>query len=144
MRNFVIDHVRYHVELSGKGLPLLLLHGFTGDSTTWANLVEKLQLERRCIMPDIVGHGKTESPEDSSSYEIKTVASHMIQLLDRLKIKQVDLLGYSMGGRLALAIAVNYPERVRRLILESASPGLETEEERAERRQKDNQLARNT
>lgn len=53
----------------------------------------------------------------------------------------VDLVGYSMGGRLALAYAVRNPERVRRLVLESASPGLETEEERAQRRVDDEALA---
>lgn len=141
MRKIVVDSVRYHVEIRGKGMPMLLLHGFTGDSSTWAQLAENLCLERTCIMPDIVGHGKTDSPENGLLYEIENVANHLKKILDTLKVEQVDLLGYSMGGRLALAFAVKYPERVRRLILESASPGIKSEEERLERRQKDEQLA---
>ena len=60
-----------------------------------------------------------------------SVANDMKQILDLLKIEKVDLLGYSMGGRLALSFAIQYPKCVRKLILESSSPGLKTEEERA-------------
>jgi 2-succinyl-6-hydroxy-2,4-cyclohexadiene-1-carboxylate synthase len=93
------------------------------------------------IIPDIIGHGKSEAPDDSSRYQIESAAGDIRTLLDKLEIKQVDILGYSMGGRLALTFALFYPERVRKLILESASPGLETEKERKLRRMKDGELA---
>ena len=64
----------------------------------------------------------------------------MKQILELLKIEKTDILGYSMGGRLALTFAIQYPLRVRKLILESASPGLITEEERANRRMQDRKL----
>lgn len=142
--NIVIDDVRYHYELFGQNddiPPLLLLHGFTGDGTTWEPLCKQLEEERQCIVLDIIGHGRTESPEDGKYYNINQVAYHLEQLLNALHIEKIDLLGYSMGGRLALTFAVHYPERVHKLILESASPGLKTEAERSARRLQDEKLA---
>jgi 2-succinyl-6-hydroxy-2,4-cyclohexadiene-1-carboxylate synthase len=136
-----INSLEYHVEVCGEGFPLVVLHGFTGDSSTWAPFCSVWGKHSRLIIPDIIGHGKTESPEDINRYKMEAAAADLIMLLDHLKIEQIDLLGYSMGGRLALTIAILYPERIRKLILESASPGLETDEERILRRMKDKELA---
>jgi 2-succinyl-6-hydroxy-2,4-cyclohexadiene-1-carboxylate synthase len=136
-----INGLRYHVELCGEGFPLLLLHGFTGDSSTWTPFCSVWGTHSSLIIPDIIGHGKTDSPEEIDRYKMEAAAEDVITLLDQLGIDQIDLLGYSMGGRLALTICILYPQRVRKLILESASPGLETEEERTQRRMKDAQLA---
>jgi 2-succinyl-6-hydroxy-2,4-cyclohexadiene-1-carboxylate synthase len=125
----------------GEGFPLLLLHGFTGDSSTWTPFCPTWGKHSKLIIPDIIGHGETESPVDVNRYNIESSAKDLLKLLDRLEIEQTDLLGYSMGGRLALTFAILYPERVRKLILESASPGLKTEEERMQRRMKDGELA---
>lgn len=131
----------YHVEVCGGGFPLLLLHGFTGDSSTWTPFCPVWGKHSKLIIPDIIGHGETESPEDIKRYKIESAAEDLILLLDQLEIEKIDLLGYSMGGRLALTLAILYPERVRKLILESASPGLKTDEERMLRRMKDEELA---
>ncbi|SDN89838.1 2-succinyl-6-hydroxy-2,4-cyclohexadiene-1-carboxylate synthase [Bacillus sp. OK048] len=133
----------YHVEVCGvsKGFPFLLLHGFTGDASTWVPFCTVWGKHSRLIIPDIIGHGKTEAPEEIHRYSIEAAAADMIVLLDQLEIAQIDVLGYSMGGRLALTIALLYPERVRKLILASSSPGLKTEEERTFRRMKDGELA---
>jgi 2-succinyl-6-hydroxy-2,4-cyclohexadiene-1-carboxylate synthase len=136
-----INGLRYHVEVCGEGFPLLLLHGFTGDSSTWTPFCPVWGKHSELIIPDIIGHGKTDSPEEINRYTIEAAVEDIITLLDQLKIDQIDLLGYSMGGRLALTISILYPQRVRKLILESASPGLETEEERTRRRMKDTELA---
>jgi 2-succinyl-6-hydroxy-2,4-cyclohexadiene-1-carboxylate synthase len=138
----IVDGIQYHVEISGDGFPLVLLHGFTGDGTTWAPFHQDWGQHSRLIIPDIIGHGKTDAPDDLNRYQIESVAADMVNILDQLEVKQVDILGYSMGGRLALTIAILYPERVRKLILESASPGLPTEEERRDRRKKDGELAK--
>ena len=74
-------------------------------------------------------------------YQIEQVASDLKNILEQLAISKVHILGYSMGGRLALTFASLYPQCVRSLLLESTSPGLETEEERMERRKQDQQLA---
>lgn len=137
----VTGGIRYHVEICGKGFPLVMLHGFTGDSSTWTTFCERLGKHSRLIIPDIIGHGKTESPEAAGRYRMEEAAQDLISILDELQIEQIDLLGYSMGGRLALSFACLYPERVRKLILESASPGLESEDERKQRRMKDAELA---
>lgn len=137
----IIDGIRYHIQICGEGFPLLLLHGFTGDATTWKAFSDSWGSHSKLIIPDIIGHGKSESPKDLKRYQIDSAAADLKQLLDHLNIDQVDLLGYSMGGRLALTFAILFPERVRKLILESASPGLEKEEERLLRRMKDAELA---
>jgi 2-succinyl-6-hydroxy-2,4-cyclohexadiene-1-carboxylate synthase len=137
------DGIQYHVEVYGKGyIPLVLLHGFTGDSSTWTPFYDAWGKQMKLINPDIIGHGKTESPDVLSRYQIESVAKDLKTILDHLDVKQVDLLGYSMGGRLALTFALLFPERVRKLILESASPGLETENESHLRRMKDAELAK--
>ena len=73
-------------------------------------------------------------------YEILSVAKDMKQILELLKIEKTDILGYSMGGRLALSFAIQYPCFVRKLVLESSSPGLITEQERANRRIQDREI----
>lgn len=138
---YQINRITYQVEICGSGFPFLLLHGFTGDSSTWTPFCEEWGSHSTLIMPDIIGHGKTESPPDSARYKMELVVNDLKDLLDQLKISKVDLLGYSMGGRLALAFALQYPDRVRRLILESSSPGLPSKEERELRRLNDNKLA---
>jgi 2-succinyl-6-hydroxy-2,4-cyclohexadiene-1-carboxylate synthase len=136
-----INGLNYHVEVCGEGFPLLLLHGFTGDSSTWTPFCPVWGNHSKLIIPDIIGHGETDSPEDINSYQMESAAEDLILLLDQLDIEKIDLLGYSMGGRLALTLAILYPERIRKLILESASPGLKTNEERVLRRMKDEELA---
>jgi 2-succinyl-6-hydroxy-2,4-cyclohexadiene-1-carboxylate synthase len=140
--DMVIDGIRYHIEVDGDGLrPLVLLHGFTGDYTTWIPFIDSFGKYSKIIIPEIIGHGKTESPELLSRYQIEAAASDLRRILDQMDIQQADLLGYSMGGRLALTFALLFPERVRKLILESASPGLAAESERELRRMKDAELA---
>ncbi|MEH7492322.1 2-succinyl-6-hydroxy-2,4-cyclohexadiene-1-carboxylate synthase [Neobacillus niacini] len=136
-----IKGINYHVEVCGEGFPLLLLHGFTGDSSTWTPFCPVWGTHSKLIIPDIIGHGGTDSPGDINYYQMESAAEDLILLLDLLGIEKIDLLGYSMGGRLALTLAILYPERVRKLILESASPGLKTNEERVLRRMKDEELA---
>lgn len=136
-----LNGVDYHVEESGQGFPLLLLHGFTGSASTWAPLSTIIGKVSRMIMPDIIGHGLSSSPKNLERYDILNVAADLNLLLDRLGIKKIDLLGYSMGGRLAITFAVNYPEKVRKLVLESTTPGLKTINEQVERKQQDAALS---
>jgi len=136
-----IDDVSYFVDVNGEGIPLILLHGFTGDSTTWSSLVNQLGHKRKLVSVDIIGHGQTDSPENVNRYNILSVAQDMKKIIESLKFDQVDVLGYSMGGRLALTFALEYPQLVRKLILESSSPGLKTEAERKARQTQDEKLA---
>lgn len=139
--NIEVESGTFHVGLCGEGTPLLLLHGFTGNGDTWLPFCETLGRRSFMICPDLPGHGKTIVEDGIGHYSIESAARALKEILDRLEIEKADVLGYSMGGRLALAFALTYPDRVGRLILESASPGLESEEERRARRMKDNELA---
>lgn len=139
--NIKVNGRTYFVNTAGKGEPLLFLHGFTGDHTTWDEIVSKLQNEYQCIAIDILGHGKSAHPANSEEYRIETIAADVIDLLNKLNIGKVNVIGYSMGGRLAMTMAVLYPKRIKRLMLESSSPGLKTEAERAARRKHDHVLA---
>ena len=100
--------VSYEYEVVGSGEPLLLLHGFTGSMETWRSFISSWSEQFQVIVVDLVGHGKTESPEDVAHYDIRNVALQMKELLDYLHIEKAHILGYSMGGRLAITMACLY------------------------------------
>ena len=131
----------HHLKMRGSGEPLLLLHGFSGDSATWHGLARRLPGRFQVLALDILGHGRSDSPSEVASYQMDAVAADVVNLLDQATSAPTHLLGYSMGGRLALYLALRYPGRFRSLALESASPGLSDATARAERRRQDNELA---
>ncbi|HRJ41650.1 MAG TPA: 2-succinyl-6-hydroxy-2,4-cyclohexadiene-1-carboxylate synthase [Caldilineaceae bacterium] len=121
--------------------PLVLLHGFTGSGANWQSHADFLAESGFPVhAPDLPGHGSNQ-PMNSDDYTMDGAARQLARLLEQWSPGPVHLLGYSMGGRLALYFALHYPEKVTSLILESASPGLATPEERAARTASDNALA---
>nr|WP_293090492.1 2-succinyl-6-hydroxy-2,4-cyclohexadiene-1-carboxylate synthase [Okeania sp. SIO3B5] len=120
---------------------ILLLHGFMGSSNDFVDFIPQLCEYFCCLIVDLPGHGKTIVNGSDEYYDMENTAIALIHLLDELKIDKCYLFGYSMGGRLALYMAINFPTRFNKLILESASPGLKTEMERSLRRQSDLKLA---
>jgi 2-succinyl-6-hydroxy-2,4-cyclohexadiene-1-carboxylate synthase len=136
-----VNGIRLHADTAGEGPPLVLLHGFTGSGRSWDRFIPSWSSHFRTIAVDLIGHGQSEAPDDPSRYSMEHVVQDLAALLDQLEVGEASVLGYSMGGRLALSFAVLQPERVRALVLESASPGLRTEEEREARRNRDGQLA---
>jgi 2-succinyl-6-hydroxy-2,4-cyclohexadiene-1-carboxylate synthase len=136
-----LNGLEFHVEVEGSGPPLLLLHGFTGSVRAWDEVRPALAAAARCIWVDALGHGQSAIPAEPERYGLDWSTRDLTALLDSLELEQADVLGYSMGGRAALHFAVHAPQRVRRLILESASPGLESEVERSKRAESDNALA---
>lgn len=126
---------------TGGGLPLVLLHGFTGSTCNWRSHLPHLARHGRTIAVDLLGHGRTAAPAHPERYQMAHSAADLASLLARLCGKPVHLLGYSMGGRLALYLALTYPGQVRSLILESASPGLAEPAARRERVAGDEALA---
>jgi len=136
-----VNGVHYHVETAGEGSAFLLLHGFTGSAATWRTFLPSWSRRFRVIAIDCLGHGQSDAPPDPARYSTEHAVRDLAAMLDQLHVGQAHLLGYSMGGRLALSFAMMLPERVRSLILESSSPGLRTEEERTERRRSDEALA---
>jgi 2-succinyl-6-hydroxy-2,4-cyclohexadiene-1-carboxylate synthase len=136
-----LNGLEFNFDVWGHGPPLLLLHGFTGSSHAWDDLGHELAHTVRGIAPDLIGHGDSAQPTDASRYTLDWCARDLTALLDMLAIDRVSLLGYSMGGRVALHFALSAPERINLLILESATPGIEDPVERARRAQSDDALA---
>lgn len=141
MTRVTVNGVTYNAAVTGDGPPLVLLHGFAGSTENWAELIRLLSADFQVIVIDIIGHGASDKPEDATRYQMEYVARDIMDLLALLTNDPVHLLGYSMGGRLALYLAAHYPQHLRSLILESASPGLESPAERALRQKNDQQLA---
>lgn len=142
MRKILVEEIEYFVEISGDGPPIVLLHGFTGNGSTWKEIVPVLSGSFQVIAIDIIGHGKTASPVDIKRYEMDSVARDISFILDELELDKTYILGYSMGGRLALSFTALFPCRVNAIILESASPGLKTAAEKQERKKQDELLAK--
>jgi len=134
-----INGVDYHVRVTGEGAPLVALHGFTGSGANWSP--DLFPANTQLIAPDLLGHGQTESPDNYRRYGMSTVARDLVDLITRTTTPPVTLLGYSMGGRLALDFALHHTEYLSKLVLESASPGIEDEFERMARRGNDYALA---
>jgi 2-succinyl-6-hydroxy-2,4-cyclohexadiene-1-carboxylate synthase len=113
---------------------LLLLHGFTHTGASWKGVVAALGERYRALSPDLLGHG------GASDAQPVTLEAQLNQLL-RLAPSRYTLAGYSMGGRIALHLALADQGRVERLALIGASPGIAHERERAQRRADDERLA---
>ncbi|MCB9206037.1 MAG: 2-succinyl-6-hydroxy-2,4-cyclohexadiene-1-carboxylate synthase [Ignavibacteriales bacterium] len=121
--------------------PILFLHGFTGNFNDWKFVENKLPENFTPIFIDLIGHGKTSSPIDVKNYTSDSQIELLKELLVKLKIQECVIVGYSMGGRLALEFTLKYPEFVSALILESTSFGIEDESERKRRIESDEKLA---
>ncbi len=133
--------VDLHVERRGNGQRVVLLHGFTGDGTTMGGLAERLDTDAEVVIPDLVGHGRSCCPPDEGDYSIDSMAAQVASIGEGDASIPFHLVGYSMGGRVALTLACQRPELVRSLTLVGASAGLAGEAERAARRESDQKLA---
>ncbi|MBC1461481.1 2-succinyl-6-hydroxy-2,4-cyclohexadiene-1-carboxylate synthase [Listeria welshimeri] len=127
--------------LNGEKPVLLMLHGFTGSNKTFQESITHLEEHFSIVAPDLLGHGKTDSPDEIARYSIERIVDDLVTILQELKIMQCFVLGYSMGGRVATAFASSHPEMVRGLILVSSSPGLAQKDLQESRVQADNRLA---
>lgn len=127
--------------LNGEKPVLLMLHGFTGSNKTFQESITHLEKHFSIVAPDLLGHGKTDSPDEIARYSIERIVEDLVTILQELKIMQCFVLGYSMGGRVATAFASAHPEMVRGLILVSSSPGLAQKDLQESRVQADNRLA---
>lgn len=116
---------------------VLFLHGFTGSAEDWFPVFELLPEKYNYIAIDIIGHGKSDSPVDPAKYNVDSLTSQIKYIKDHITSNKIFLLGYSMGGRLALNYAIAYPDDIKGLILESTSAGIKSDEERQKRYEED-------
>ena len=123
------------------GKAIIFLHGFMGCADDWLKVMKHLQPEYYCIAIDLPGHGATKVTGGEDKYKMEETAAGLKEFFSKKKLEKVTLCGYSMGGRLALYFAMKYPEMIDKLILESATPGIIDDKERAERLRSDELLS---
>jgi 2-succinyl-6-hydroxy-2,4-cyclohexadiene-1-carboxylate synthase len=124
------------------GAPTLVaLHGFTGDGLDYSALRAHLDADLELLAPDLVGHGRSEAPDDLTEYAMGRCVEQICAAVAPLLTGPACWLGYSMGGRTALHVARARPDLVARLVLVSATPGLADPDEAAARRAQDAALA---
>jgi pimeloyl-ACP methyl ester carboxylesterase len=110
--------LKYYYEISGKGEPLLLLHGGLGSTDMFKPIMPAFTEHRQIIAIDLQGHGRTEL--GSRKLTLPDLGDDMATVLTQLGFKNVDVMGYSFGGGVSVPARVQHPEMVRRLALVSA------------------------
>jgi len=126
---------------SGEGPPLVLLHGFTGNHTSWDGWLPELSKRFRVFALDLPGHGDTKFDGRDSATGLPHVAAVIDRWLEKQGVVKADFIGYSMGGRTLLHLAALFPQRISSMIILSASPGIEDAAERSRRAHADDVLA---
>lgn len=141
MTRVASNGVRYEVRIGGRGPSVLLLHGFAGRGADWGSFLPALRVTRTTLVVDLLGHGRSDRPHDPARHALECQAADLAEIVRRLGLGPAAVIGYSFGARLGLQLALDQPEVVRALLLESPSPGIEDPAERAGRLTADRELA---
>ena len=114
-----VNGLKMYYEVHGSGDPVVLLHGsYMTITNNWTGWIGELAETRKVIAVEMQGHGRTADSERDFSYE--NLADDVAALLDHLKIPSADLIGYSMGGGVAMQCAIRHPGKVRKVVSISA------------------------
>jgi pimeloyl-ACP methyl ester carboxylesterase len=117
-----IGDLKMYYEIHGKGSPLVMIMGLTANKDWWPpEVIEALSKHFKTLIFDNRGAGRTDAPK--TDYSIKMFADDTIGLMDSLEIEEAHILGVSMGGMIAQELVLNYPDRVKKLVLCSTTPG---------------------
>lgn len=114
-----VNGLRLYYEISGQGEPLILLHGGLGSTEMMRELTAVFAKERRVIAVDLQGHGRTADIDRPIRYEL--MGDDIAALIRHLGLEQADVMGYSLGGGVALRTAIQHPEIVRKLVVVSTA-----------------------
>jgi pimeloyl-ACP methyl ester carboxylesterase len=117
---------------SGSGLPVLLTHGFAATSRIWRAQSEAFSARNEFIRWDMRGHGRSGSPPDEAAYSVDETVEDMATLLDQLGHERAIIGGHSLGGYMALAFYLKYPDRVKALFVVATGPGYKSNTPREE------------
>src|ERR1700749_3989976 len=110
-----LDGLKLHyLDWGGPGIPLVMLHGFTGHAHTWDHTAAALSDKYRVLALDQRGHGDSDW---APGYGFPPMAEDLLAFLDRLQLAEVTLMGLSMGGLVSIVFTAAHPERVRRLVV---------------------------
>ena len=118
-----LGKIDIYYEEEGSGEPLVLVGGFTATVEVWGKLRPLLAGKYRVIMPDNRGSGRTRIEDDDGDRAPKRFAQHVLSLINALGLEQVHLMGSSMGGMIVQEFGVQYPERLKSLIVSSSHFG---------------------
>jgi len=119
------DKIKLHYEEVGHGTPILFVHEFAGDHRSWEHQLREFGKRYRCIAYAARGYTPSDVPADADAYSYRHVMRDAVAVLDHLEIEQAHLIGLSMGGYTVLQVALNYPGRVRSLVLAGTGSGSE-------------------
>jgi len=115
-----VNGINMYYEVHGSGEPVVLLHGaFMTITNNWAGWISELSKTRKVIAVEMQGHGRTADVPRDITYE--NLADDVAALLNYLKIPRADLIGYSMGGAVAMQCAIRHPDKVRRAVIISST-----------------------
>jgi 3-oxoadipate enol-lactonase len=119
-----VEGARLYYQHAGEGRPLVLLHGLGASSADWEYQVPELSRYFQVIVPDFRGHGASDR---AGEYSVERFARDTWRLLDRLKVRAPILVGHSMGGAVAMQMALDRPGAVARLVLANTLPSFLTD-----------------
>ena len=120
---------------------VFFLHGFTGCAIDWIPIIPSLNKKYNYFLVDLIGHGKSDSPQKSDYYYIGSIINQLEKIILALTNNKIVLVGYSMGGRIALNFSLKNSSLLKGLILESSTWGINEEKLRKERVLQDEKLA---
>lgn len=123
MPKAIVNGINMYYEVQGKGVPLVLIQGFSGNHQAWFFQTPVFKKYYRVIIFDNRGIGRTDKSREP--YTIRTMADDVIGLMNHLGVDRAHVLGLSLGGMVAQEIAISYPERVIKLVLGSTFAGRE-------------------
>jgi pimeloyl-ACP methyl ester carboxylesterase len=114
-----VNGIKLYYETHGEGPPMILLHGGLGSGEMFGPILPQLAERHQVITPDLQGHGRT--ADIDRPIDLRLMAGDIAALIDHLRLDKPDLVGYSLGGGVALHTAAQYPVKVRRLVAASAN-----------------------
>jgi len=114
----VNDH-RVHYLRAGSGPPVVLIHGGASDSRDWVKTITALSGHYSLYAPDLIGYGQSE--RNDNGYYMSDFTEFVLGFIDKLDLEQPSLVGHSFGARLCLEVALQHPEKVRKLVLIDAA-----------------------
>jgi pimeloyl-ACP methyl ester carboxylesterase len=116
--------VRIYYEVEGQGSPIVLAHGVSGDVSFWTSYgyVDGLKDKYTVILFDARGHGRSDKPHESDSYDYRLMVGDVLAVMDAVGVPETHYWGYSMGGFIGFGLAVHFPERITSLIVGGSTP----------------------
>ena len=113
---------------------MLFLHGFLGNASDWQHIIKVIHEDFYCIAVDLPGHGRSNKAGNLNNiWSFNSLTSFLDNLLEHLSIRKVNLVGYSMGGRIAQHFVLGFAAKINKLVLESCSFGIKIKDDRVSR-----------